>query len=566
MDIFISKMLNNKDKHFWFFLSVLLILASYMIYAYNPIGEYPGWDYYFHIMRFEALINALKDGTFPSYIDYNAATGYGYLCKTFYPDPILIPFAAVGLFTGSYIAYQVMIFTLTVLCGIFTYKTINTIYKNTFVAGLGAILYTFSIYRLYDLFHRAALGESISFTFFPLVILGLYYIIKGNYKKWYILSIGFSLIIFSHVISSVLTFVTLLIIALIYFKSLLKEPKRIIYLLVSGIATLLIVSYFLWPMLEQMASNTFYYQTNSNLFPRDTALGLKNIFLGITCGINYGPNAIFVGTGFILTILILLRIFVKSDKSAASRSIDIGVLIGIFYIFCASRFFPWGYFPFSKLNFIQFPWRLYKYTTYFFAVGGAYYIFLIFRSNKKRFFAGSVVVLLTVFTMYTHSNDYRSIQSTHLHDYLKAPAIINGFYLFGAEYVPSKVPSIEYIAKRGSDSITTNYDNTAISNFSRNRGKISFDITASKPESIELPLLYYKGYAANLNGKELEVKESTKGLVQIPVEQSGRVEVFYKGTTIQKVSYYITLVSILILCIYICLQRRKRKNNLIKTV
>ena len=88
-------------------------------------------------------------------------------------------------------------------------------------------------------------------------------------------------------------------------------------------------------------------------------------------------------------------------------------------------------------------------------------------------------------------------------------------------------------------------------------GITSFDISINSNEVTELPLIYYKGYTATLNDKEVPVKESENGLVQLPVEQSGHIQVYYGGTVIQKISYFITLAGIFATCIYIFLQRRK---------
>ncbi len=173
----------NGKYDFRIFLVLLFSLSLFMICWFGPLSVYAGHDYYFNIGRFEMLIQTIKAGNYPIYIDYNTLEGYGYFTKGFYPDLVLFPFALLAILTGAGIAYNLMIFTMTFLCGLFMYNAVKVVFGNSFVSAISAILYTFSAYHLFDWYNRAALGESISFTFLPLVFLGLYHIIKGDYKK-----------------------------------------------------------------------------------------------------------------------------------------------------------------------------------------------------------------------------------------------------------------------------------------------------------------------------------------------------------------------------------------------
>ncbi len=93
--------------------------------------------------------------------------------KCFYSDFILVPFAIIAIFSDTTTAFQILIITMTILCGIFTYMTVNKISGSAFTATISAILYTFCLYRLLDVYHRFAFGEAISFTFIPIVFWGI---------------------------------------------------------------------------------------------------------------------------------------------------------------------------------------------------------------------------------------------------------------------------------------------------------------------------------------------------------------------------------------------------------
>lgn len=548
----------SRKNQFWLFFIILILLSLCMVLIYGPAYTHPGYDYYFHLKRFEALITAFQEGTYPNYIDHAAALNYGYLSKVFYSDIILLPFAALGTIIGSYQAYEVMLFAMTILCGLFMYWMTDTIYKSSYVAFIASILYTFSVYRLFDIYNRGALGEVFAFTFIPLVFLGLYHIVKGDYRKWYIIAIGFSLLIFSHVISTVLTFITVVIILLLYCKLLFKEPKRIYFLILAGFVTLLITAVYIYPLLEQMQANSYRYETNDWTLPSRAKLPFYHVIWALICGFFYPKNLSIVGIGILLTSVIFLRLFVK-EKSNMLRSVDIGVLIGLFYILASSHLFPWGRFPFTLLSFIQYPTRLYLLVTFFFALAGGYYLSQIFKKEKLRFIVAGIVVLCSAITLYTHSVHFKDMYVI-ISESNSEPNPSNFFYLNGAEYVPDRMESGYHILLRG-DTIMSAENRTKIIEAQRDKNILKINIETQGLDSLELPLLYYKGYSAELNAEELPIVQSHQGLIQIPVDKSGNVKVYYKGTIIQKVSYYISILSIFVLCIYIFRRRRRKPSK-----
>lgn len=565
----LSNIQHNKKGQYWIFFSVLVFLALFMMCCFGSSSSYSGYDFSFHYRRLYTLSDALRHGIYPSfYVDFSNVDGYGYFTKGFYSDLILVPFALIGIFTDIYFAYDAMIFTMTILCGVFMYHTVKAIYKSSYIASLSAILYTFAVYRLFDIYQRGALAEALSFTFLPIVFLGLYYIIKGDYRKWYVLVIGYTLLIYTHAIASALMFVTLIILVLIYYKSFFKEPKRIGYLFLAGAVTVVLTSYYTLPMLEQLSSNSFYLDSRS---PGGGAgygkVGFDYILWGFASGITYPHRELWTGIGIVLTLIIFLRFFVPKEKSQALRSVDIGVIIGICFIVAISRIFPWGRFPFSLLGFIQYPWRLYEFVSFFFAVAGAYYASRVFIKDKQRFIVFAVLILITMVTTYIQSENYKSLDPnggslTKERATLVEPTYANGYNLIGREYLPSKLSDISYILDRGEDVEFRNPD-TRITDLRREYNKTLFNVLVNRIDTFGLPLLYYYGYTVTLNGEKLPVFQSDLGLVEVVTDKSGEIEAYYEGTTLQKISFYISLIGLLMLCIYIGLNTRQTKNETI---
>jgi len=557
IDGLLEKTAANPKIHFWLFFAILVLLTSAMMFFYQPLC--PGQDFFFHFRRFQALMDGLKCSPFLIYLDYSAIEGYGYFAKAFYCDVILIPFAFIGNLTNAEFGYQSMIFVMTVLCGVFTYITINRIFSSSFAAATGALLFTFAIYRILDVYHRAALGEALSFTFIPRVFWGLHEIIHGNYKKWYILAIGYSLLVFTHVISTVLMFFTMLILLAIYYKPLIKEPKRILYLLVAGVATLIIVSYYLLPMFEQMVSDTFYYNGRNNMAKaQDMTLDFHWIMWGMFSGIIH-PRQLFIpGTGLLLTCVIALRVFV-AGKSPKLRLADTGVIVGLVFILMSSPIIPWSVFPFNLLNFIQMPWRLYEFSSFFFAAAGGYYLSLLVKSNKRAVVIGGMVVAATLLILVNDAKLYKEVRC-HNSIAENIPLPPNGYHMAGLEYLPAAVPSAEFIQNRG-DAIERKSDRSFVSPIIREENTTIFEIEVKEPDIIELPLIYYKGYKATLNGETLTVNESTHGLIELSIPHPGEIRVWYAGTTLQVAGWFISVIAILALCLYIVLYNRKQKHR-----
>lgn len=559
---FLDKSLFGIKSHFYVFILILSLLALFTIYYCSPVGEYPGYDYFFHKQRFDSLIELFHDKHFIASINYDALDGYGYLVHVFYSDITLIPFIIIGTFTGSDFSYQLMIFTSTVLTGYFMYMFVNKAYKQQFAGYISGLLYAFCTYRLYDIYHRAAIGEAMALTFLPIVFLGLHYIIIGNYKRWYVLTIGFSLLIFTHTLTTLLTLILVGIITLIYYRTLIKEPIRFKYLIIAGLITVPLVACYIFPMLEQMCSDSFYFNHRPATFPTYHTLPADIIAISLFSGFVYDNRIILAGVGILPTILILLRLFIR-QKSVILNRIDLGVILGICFILATSSLFPWGISIFKVLNIIQFPFRLFIFPCFFFSVAGGYYLALLLKSDRKMFIVFLVLSILTILVITRHTQNYKEVREfSKTKMVTPQPTINNDYHLIGGEYIPQQVPSLQFIHERH-DSIISDKEGVIISGLKQEKGVTSFEIDSLqfKGSGLELPLLYYKGYIATIDMEKVNVNQSSRGLVEINANKKGKVIVQYENTVVQKLSIWITILTIICLCIYICVLQKKNEKN-----
>lgn len=560
----IEAIVGNDKNQFGIFCIILVALTLTMMAIYYPLTA--EFDIYFHFERFNALIDALKDGRYPHYIDYKAIDGYGYLTRVFYCDVILIPFALIGILTGSVIAYQVLIFTITILCGLFTYKATKRIFDNNYIALVSALLYTFCFYRLLDIYNRGALGESISFTFIPLIIWGVYEIVKGDYKrKWYILTIGYTLLIFTHVISSLIMAIVTLVLLAVGYKSLWKEPKRLLFLAISALVTIVLVSGYVLPMIEQLLSDTFYYISNEKRMtnPPQGQPALAMIW-SLFCGVMRPRQSYSTGTGLLLTFILMTRIFLVGKRNKSVKKADILLILGIVFFFLMSSLYPWQTSPFSAISVIQIPWRLCIIISLFFAMAGAVYFSQMLKNMSRKVFGIGFIIIITIAIMVGESANNKGI--FHSFNPHEKASVSNNYLQVGMEYLPDRVPDPApvFFRARGNDSIASAKGiEIGISNFKRDKGTTSFDLkTTEISDVLELPLIYYKGYKATIDQEEIPVLESHHGLIEITAIKSGKVEVYYVGTTMQHISFWVSALSIIAFAIYIFAAKRKYKLHL----
>ena len=549
------------------FILVLFVLSLLSVFFYFPEYHlYPGLDAYFHYNRISILMESINDGTFPVYLDSAGANGYGYGTPLFFSDFTLIPIALLASITNIVIAHKILIFSLSFFSGYFTSIVASRVSGSRFVGYVTAILIAFSYYRLWGISHRTNIGEAFSFVFIPIVIWGLHEIISGQYKRWYILAIGFSLLVLNHLLTSVLTGVVLLPIVLLNIKQLCSDKNRIFAFSKAVVITLLLSAYSTLPLIEQSLSNRFDLEymvkfINPALTKLDYVSFAKGFFAGFFFeGIDEDVFPSTQGAGLILTVLILLRVFIR-DKNKLLRIADICTIYGFILIIATCKIFPWGRFPFTLLNVIQFPWRLAEFTTIFWAFSGAIYVSILANTHLKRIKTSIFIILASIVLIGINSYNYRNFYTFDTMS--PTPSRENCYHIGNFEYVPlNYVLNTEYfmdkIAERKEGIVTQNIE-TETSNYSHIKSNIKFEIdTKNIQDSLIVPLFYYKGYQATFNEKEIPITQSKTGQLQLAVEGKGLISVDFPGTLIQKYSFYITLFSFCLLSLYIVLQRRKQ--------
>lgn len=547
------------------FILVVLAISLFACHPYlNKILPY-AHDLGYHLNRINEMCKQIILGNFPVLIHSEILNGLGYANSLFYPELFLyIPVAFIYFLKFDLIeAYKIFIVIITFFTFLSMYYTSMKIFKKKQIAWLSAILYTFSLYRLTDIYVRGALGEILTFIFLPLIIAGLYEVIFDENKKWWIISIGLFGIANSHMLSFAITIPLILLICLINLDKIFKDKKRLLNLLIAGIVAVIITIGFFGPLIEQKCNDKFFVDGNSRedaqiIKDRATSIDLalsNRLKVGDGVNSNITDAALSEGIGIMLLILPVLIFFSKDISYKNNRYCIQMFVIAVITYFMTTLLFPWE--KIQALSIIQFPFRLDIIPTVFLSLVGAYAFYNFVKNKNDMVVLITIVILLIASTQLDHLDinvfDYQLEQfmagvgrEVGMGEYLPEGIDLGDVELYN---INDRENKIEFIRK-GSELI-----------FEYNNKDLDMQIN--------VPFIYYKGYKAYIeetNGKvsKLSVSKNEHNahvLISNNEKLEGRITVRYEMTTVQKICYSISFIALCILCIYIIISLIRNKKE-----
>lgn len=140
-----------------------------------------------HIARAYGTLQSFKDQGVNANIISDFTNHFGYSWNLFYGPLSTYGIIIINFISRSFtVAYKILNFLCLMLSGIFMYKFIVSVTKNSNTSALVAIIYLTFPYHLTDWYVRNALGEFMSFMFVPLVFLGLYQLFNTTENHYYL--------------------------------------------------------------------------------------------------------------------------------------------------------------------------------------------------------------------------------------------------------------------------------------------------------------------------------------------------------------------------------------------
>lgn len=539
------KKLNNLKNYIKSKKNFLFIFALILFMLCLPLMQYKvsvADDYLFHYSRVQSITDSLKQGIFPVKVHYPMANTCGYGTGLFYPNLFLYIPAIINLFIGNIgLSYKLfMVIVLTVLF-FMSYLSIKAVTKDSKIALLSTILIMCSNGLILNLYDRTALGELLGFLFITPIICGLYNYVHDDFDKPYILAVGFLGVANAHLITTLICIIFAILYFLINIKSSIKNPKKVLKLLLTAIIVTLISTAFWLPMLEQLSAQTFKLSKPWTHIKDDA----------------YYPIDLF-GTGkfsigIIITLCVPLLIYGIFDKKIEKNK-KLFAIFAIFFMFLM-LFGPFWEITNNYSNIIQFKWRLLGITTVLSSISIS--LFIKHYSNElniKFDYLFITITMIAVSLSISHINDVVENHDAYKSEYIETilyaiPESIGG----GQEYLPIET-DYDYLLENSFIVSTNTGAKTAIAKEDFKGTFVLEDYYNAT--SVEVPFIYYLGYVANITSPDgqvtpLDIEKSENGLLKliIPDGVYGIVNVWYDGTKIQEFSYIVSLITLIIVCI-----------------
>lgn len=532
-------------------------------------------DGWLHLIRLIGLDNSIHESNFPYLVAPYICRNFGYSMLAFYPPIVTyIPYV-LGLITNAFhIGIKIFAALTVVFSGIFMYNFINEVSKNKAISFLAAVIYITFPYRLEVLYNRFAIGEFTAFIFIPLVFQGLYNLLNGDGKKHFYIAIGAIGLLLSHTISTIFTALFCIVYILFNIKKFFRK-EVIVKCIINVIFILLVTAFFTIPMFEFESQAHYSIFEPKIMRTSGEYVQTKTIEMWQFLKDKGEEN----GVSFIAGVptLIILCITILSYKYIDKKHQDFYLtclILGIFSIFMCTKYFPWIYMP-QLLNNIQYPWRMIGFAMFFFTpvfTMNIYYLLNCIKKEKVRYIVYVLVIVIIGGFTASRLTIYKSTGEgvdERYESMIKADPVISHFSV-NRDYLPynSIVKQSTYLQTR-EDRVYVLEGNVTVTNENKQGLKLTFDITnAEKNTLLELPYFFYQGYTIMLteNEKTIELKasESYNGFVQIVLPDdidNGTINVEYTGTTLEKVSYIISLISLVGFICYIFYSKRKENNG-----
>ena len=580
-----KKIIENirKDK----VIHYIIIIAASLIAAIPLINLriYGTDDGYVHMLRIFGMEQILKEQNFPPFIYSKFANGFGYAINLFYSPIVTYGPLFFRIFGLHYYTCLKLFAYSTILISCFTmYNFLYDVSKKREIAILGAVIYAFIPYRLETIFNRFAIGEFTAYIFFPMLFHGLFNLLKGDGKKHYYIAIAAIGLILTHTISTEYSAIFALLYIVFNFKQ-LKNKGVIRKIAINVIFILAITTFFTVPLMEHkiLGNYVIFNSTSMKSLPSDvqnSTIKISQLFKDIG-----EVNGVSFKIGIPLIILTLLGIvsYKKVDKNIRSEYITFAV-IAMISLAMVTKLFPWIIMP-NILTTLQFAWRMLAFFEFALSIICAinlyYFIDTICKKSSKNskdtkvhtktenlynmLLLFAIIVIITSMMKIDYNYSYEKEKFLTDEEYETKINEKNSIWSINREYLPEKV-DVKKLGKSYLDyrenRVYVLDGNSTITNEKKKGLQLEFDIENYKANTIlELPYIYYLGYTVTTEQNEkIQMFESNNGMLAIKLDEnieSAHITVKYTGTTIEKVSYLISAISIITFIGYVIYSKKQ---------
>lgn len=547
-----EKMPGMAERKILFGLSVVVLLSCVnLLTDYTHLGD----DAFFHLNRIEGIAREWANGNFPARLESYCMFGMGYPMSVMYPEVFLWPAAFLRMIGFDLpFCMKADIALINILTTLLSYYSFKNIFRSRQIGLWGSAVYTLSLYRLYNIYDRAAVGEFIAMTFLPLICWGLTRAfsekeeVVREKKTVLLLAFGYMGILYSHVLSLEFAAVFTLLLCLTLWKRFFRKSTFFTFVKAALLAVGLSL-WFLMPFLD------YSLHAGLNVFETGNPIQILGLYFAqlfwffpwrgwssymYVSGMQY-VRAYGMGLALAAVFFCFMYFRVKGIAGRKMRDFDvypkvkIAAAVGILAMFMSLNIFPWDAVSeisegFRKVVYsIQFPYRFLVIVTISitFLGCGMFAMFQQEGSGRKGSVFAVSILILTVWGSSFYMN--HEIQGRTWSDFRDAAAM--GSAMIGnGEYLPAEtdVEALPYTRASAGEG-------TVLQAYTKKNEHVEFRCENNGGEEgfVECNLLYYPGYRAvnGETGEELEIVPGENNVlrVEIPSGFQGDVIIDFVG-------------------------------------
>lgn len=544
---------------------ILIISLFFVLELFLFPGRPANFDSYGHITNIAQFSKIIGGGEFPvvwmnNYANYGLPTGIFVHQLTNYLGGVI-----TFLTHNPTTSYNILVFIAIFLSNLFLYLFLR-LYFNPLASFLGTFIFSFTPYRIFNIYIRGAMPEVFSSIFLPLILIALYlFIVKKKTSALFLLTLFIAGLTLNHpmmlvVYSSV--FIPYLIFLLI--TNNISRNLKIKYLIVTSLSMILgilITSYYILPLNFEI--KYFYYDLIKNHIDPSSYLSLTNFT--DPRWYYFTKNEIFtrghvVQFGLIETIVLisgfLYLLYVKLIRKSKQniRILYFALILAAIIIFFTTRFSDLFFQKLFFLNNIQFPWRFLSGLIILPPIVAA---FLYDKFPKKIIFF-LVIFLVAVFSfpqLYGKNFNLYPIQSYFFSKANLQSVMMNTIWTGKSEDYTDKNPQGEIIEGRGKIVAET------LKNSSR-----KYTIDAKTALKMVDHTFYFPGWMVFVDGVKTNIEFQNplyRGVITYQVPQ-GKHSIYltFEDTKVRLFGKILSVISLVLFFALFFL--RDRINKLVK--
>ena len=541
---------------------LLLIISILPVISVFRTGTYESGDFNIHVRRSMEFYQLLSEGNIMPTWAGNLNSTYGYPLFAF---NYTLPYYFISFFhlIGFSFITSLKLFLASnfVLSGLFMYFFSKNFFKSDLSAFLASIFYLFTPYHLISLHFKITIGEILAYTLIPIVFYSISKFLTHKKNFYFLLSsITLGLLTLSHIFITVFTIPLIVLYSVLQLKSFLKG---LFY--ASGIIILsLFISMYQWsaPLIYRPylfttfnfadPSKAFYFPNLIDLLYAPWRFGL--LFQG-----SQGELSFLLGYAQLFVLLIVIILIFKNKLKKEYKPTAIFWIILFFltvFLITPYSIFVWKFLPLVNQAGSQ---RLLIIAAFFTSLLAGY-IGLTYKKNKLFIYGFLIFTIGSTILNWGHRRLIPEINDSVLKQDISQGTKWGDTHFYALpRWVDQKQ---QWFAKVPKYHLEILQGKAAIINIYRSSTKHIYQINAQTNIDLRENTLYFPGWIANSNGKNVNINPDKRGIINLSLQRGRQLLMLsYEDLPMFFITKKISLLSIALTISYFIYYLFKRGDD-----